>query len=131
MAGKLLGSARNYQNNDALLDVTLPEDGAYLLRLSCFTYTLGGPDYFYRLTIGTAPWIDAIVPSVVEAGKETQVTIYGRNLPQGQPDPAAIVDGKMLQRASVAFKSPSEPLDLQRSTLQWPRHAQRVGPGWL
>ena len=48
-------------------------------------YTQGGPDYFYRLSISTAPWIDAVFPPVVEAGKATQVTIYGRNLPGGQP----------------------------------------------
>ncbi len=79
---KLLAANRGYQNNDALVDVTLPEDGTYFARVSCFTYTQGGPDYFYRLTISTAPWIDALVPSAVEPGKPAHVTIYGRNLPQ-------------------------------------------------
>ena len=111
---KFLGSGRGYQNNDALLDVTLPEDGDYLVRLSSFTYTLGGPDYFYRLTITTAPWIDAIVPAVVEAGKDATVTIYGRNLRNRIADPSTVVDGKALQKSVVVFRPPSDPKDEQR-----------------
>ena len=44
-------SARALPNEDGLLDFTAPADGDYLLRLHYFTYTLGGPDYFYRLNI--------------------------------------------------------------------------------
>src|SRR5207247_1334720 len=49
--GSPLGSNRNYSHNDALLDAVLPGDGDYYVRVASFTYTLGGPDYFYRLTI--------------------------------------------------------------------------------
>jgi len=51
------------------LDVTLPDDGDYLVRLSKFTYTAGGPDYFYRLSIASAPYIDAVFPPMIEPGK--------------------------------------------------------------
>lgn len=111
---KFLGSNRGYQNNDALLDATLPEDGDYLVRLFSFTYTLGGPDYFYRLTITTAPWIDAVVPAVVEPGKDAKVTVYGRNLPNGTLDPATVVDGRTLEKATVTVKAPSDPKAAQR-----------------
>jgi hypothetical protein len=111
---KFLGSGRGYYNNDALVDVTLPEDGDYLVRLFSFTYTLGGPDYFYRLAVSTAPWIDAVVPAIVEAGKETRVTVYGRNLPQGALDPASVVDGKTLEKTTVTVKAPSDPQATQR-----------------
>src|SRR5439155_6787113 len=68
--GQYLGFSRNYWNNDAIADVTVPADGDYFVRLCSFTYTLGGPDYFYRLTVSTAPWIDAVYPPVVEPGRD-------------------------------------------------------------
>ncbi len=71
---------------DAVLDATLAEDGDYYVRLRQFTYTLGGPEYFYRLTVSTGPWIDAVFPPVVEPGKTSKVTLYGRNLPGGKLD---------------------------------------------
>src|SRR5262249_38287544 len=58
-SGHRLVFGRNYQEHDALADVTLPTDGDYLVRLYEFTHTAGGPDYYYRLSITTAPWIDA------------------------------------------------------------------------
>src|SRR5262249_3048079 len=67
-----LGSNRSYRGNDALLDAVLPADGEYYVRVCSFSYTLGGPEYFYRLIVSTAPWIDAVYPSIVEAGKETE-----------------------------------------------------------
>jgi hypothetical protein len=113
-AGKLLASNREYHDSDALLDCTLAADGDYLVRVFSFTYTQGGPDHFYRLTISTAPWIDAIYPPIVEAGKKTQVTVYGRNLPGGKPDPSAVVDGKVLEKLSVAVEAPTDAAALHR-----------------
>ncbi len=98
---------RNYYQNDALTDVTLPEDGDYFVRVYEFTHTQGTADHFYRLTISIAPWIDAIHPPVVEAGKATPVTIYGRNLPGGKPDPKTIIDGRVLEKITVTITAPA------------------------
>lgn len=106
-SGAPLGNNRNYQNNDALIDATLPEDGDYFIRLSSFTHTQGGPEYNYRLTVGTMPWIDAVVPSAVEPGKETKVEVIGRNLPGGKLDPKLVLDGKVLERAIVTVTVPA------------------------
>ncbi len=114
LAGVRLGSNRNYAGNDALLSVTLPEDGEYLIRLFSFSHTLGGPDCFYRMALSAAPWIDAIYPPVLEPGKETKVTVYGRNLPGGVLDPKAVADGVALEKLTVSIKAPSDPLALQR-----------------
>jgi hypothetical protein len=107
--GKRVASNRHYRDNDALLDVTVPEDGDYFVRLFEFTHTLGSPEHFYRLTISTAPWIDAAFPPVVEPGKPTQVTLYGRNLPGGQPDPTAVADGRVLEKLTVSVTPPADP----------------------
>src|SRR5206468_3167455 len=92
LTGRQLAYSRALPNHDGLLDFTAPADGDFLLRLNQFTYTLGGTDYFYRLNVSAAPWIDAVYPPVVVPGKPTQVTVYGRNLPGGQKDPKAVQD---------------------------------------
>jgi hypothetical protein len=106
--GKKLASAHEYQGSDALLDHTLPSDGDYLLRVHAYTYSQGGSDSFYRMSLTTAPWIDAVFPSVIEPGKTAEVTVHGRNLPGGVPDPSAIVDGLPLERISARVTAPAE-----------------------
>lgn len=113
-AGRRIAFNRNYNSNDALTDAVLPEDGDYFVRVSEFTYTLGGPQYFYRLSISTTPWIDSVFPPMVEPGKPAQVTLYGRNLPGGTPEPGALVDGRPLEKLVVAITPPADPLAAQR-----------------
>ena len=119
--GRMLAEGRNYSGNDALTDCTLPDDGDYYVRLFEFTHTAnipgGSTEYFYRLTITTAPWIDAIYPAVLEPGKATPVTIYGRNLPGGQPDPTAVVDEHVLDKISATITAPSDPAAVSRLTF--------------
>src|SRR5262245_46584642 len=112
--GKQLAAARNYQGHDALADLNVPADGDYYIRLFEFTHTQGSPEHFYRLTLTTGPWIDAVHPCVVLPGKPTQVTVYGRNLPDGKLDPAAVVDGRVLEKISVPVNPPNDPGRLQR-----------------
>src|SRR5262249_3304512 len=67
-----------------------------------------------RLTISTAPWIDAVFPPMVEPGKTTQVTVYGRNLPGGQPAPEAVVDERVLEKMTVSVTPPADAQAPQR-----------------
>lgn len=82
--GTLLGFNRDYRGADAVLDAALPDNGDYHVRVFSFTYTQGGPEYFYRLSVSTGPWLDAVFPPVVAPGQETSVTLQGRNLPGGK-----------------------------------------------
>lgn len=115
--GALLANNRGYAGNDALVDVTLPADGNYFVRVFSFSYTQGGVDNFYRLTVSTAPWIDAVFPPVVVPGKETQVTVYGRNLPGGKLDPSATFNERTLEKAVITVKPPSDAKELQRLAI--------------
>ena len=121
----LLATGRNYLDNDALADCTLPDDGDYTVRLFEFTHTANFPagpsEYFYRLSLTTGPWIDAVFPPVLEPGKPTSVTIYGRNLPGGQLDPTAVVDGHVLEKLTAAITPPADPAAANRLTFS----------GWL
>jgi len=106
--GKRIAFNRNYNGNDALADAILPEDGDYFLRLSEFTYTAGSAQHYYRLSITTAPWIDALYPPMVEPGKPAQVTLYGRNLPGGTLEPGSLVDGRPVEKVTVTINPPKD-----------------------
>ena len=121
--GNDVGYHRPSPQQDSLVDVTLPEDGDYLVRLNKFTYTAGGPDYFYRLSISNAPYIDAVFPPMVEPGKTTQITLYGRNLPGGKPDPASVLNGQVLEKLTVSVTAPNDPAGLKYSGIISPTMA--------
>ncbi len=112
--GSNLGNSIGYSNSDAVADVTLPTDGEYYVRVHSFSYTQGGVDYFYRLTVSTAPWIDAVFPPVVQPGKDAQVTVYGRNLPGGKIDPSMMLKDRALEKAVITIKTPNDANALQR-----------------
>jgi hypothetical protein len=117
-----LHSSRNYYHNDALADVVLPEDGDYQVRVSEFTHTQGGPELFYRLSITSAPWIDAVHPCVVEPGKATSVTVYGRNLPGGKLDPTALDIDRPLEKVVLSVTAPDA------SALDQLKYTGRLAP---
>jgi hypothetical protein len=104
--GRQLASGRDYNHNDAVTDCTLPENGDYYVRLYHFTHTQGSAEHYYRLSISTAPWIDAVFPCAVEPGKTTRVTVYGRNLPGGKPDASAVADERVLEKITVDVTAP-------------------------
>ncbi len=103
--GKRLDFARkNLVSQDALIDLTLPADGDYLVKVYDFTYA-GGEDYIYRLTISTGPYIDYVIPAAGQPGSNSQYTLFGRNLPGGQP--AGIVShGHQLEKLVVNIPLP-------------------------
>jgi hypothetical protein len=113
-----LAANRGYSGYDAVADFTAPEDGDYQVRVYQFTHTFrqpipgnmpaGSSEYFYRLSISTAPWIDAVVPSVVEPGKTAAVTVYGRNLPGGKIDPSTASEDTVLEKATVTVSAPPD-----------------------
>ncbi|WP_439621081.1 hypothetical protein [Gemmata sp.] len=76
--GKALAANRNYRGGDAVLDFKVPADGEYVVRVAQFAYTTGGPDHFYRLSISTAPWVEATFPPLYPSA--TGWTNYGRNV---------------------------------------------------
>src|SRR5262249_15919512 len=62
----------------------------------------------------TGPWIDAIFPPVVQPGKTSKVTLYGRNLPGGKLDPTIVLDGRVMEALTVQVTAPKDPQSLQR-----------------
>ncbi len=106
--GRQVGHARPALGQDGILDIALPEDGDYLVRLTQFTYTAGSPDYFYRLSIAATPWIEAVFPPMIEPGKTAAVTLYGFNLPGGKVESAATLNNRSLEKLTVNVSAPAD-----------------------
>lgn len=87
--GRRLASSRGHVGFDPLIDVRIPADGDYVVRLFDLTYT-GSSEHFYRLDIDTGPRVETAWPIVVERGTTTRVTLFGRNLPGGRAEPPAL-----------------------------------------
>ncbi len=79
-------------HTDGVLDLTVPADGAYLLRLSDLMYR-GNAELPYAITLTTGP--------LVEYAFDGGVTwvLYGRNLPNSSPSVKCF--GKTLERVQV------------------------------
>lgn len=77
--GKPLAVNRAYRGGDAVLDFKAPADGDYLVRVAQFAYTTGGSDHFYRLTVTTGPWVDAVFPPL-DTERNGAPRLIGRNL---------------------------------------------------
>jgi len=113
---------------DAFLDFTADQDGAYIVRVNDLLFR-GGDEYFYRLSIGTNPWIDFVDPPVVKPGAETPVTVYGRNLPGGAPAEGLEIDGRPIEKLAVTIQAPAVP-ELPVETLLRPGDASSDLISW-
>lgn len=84
-AGKRLAVNRGYFGIDPLIDFRVPADGSYVVKVQDLTLS-GSAEHYYRLDIDTGPRVAFSVPSVVQRGKASRVTLYGWNLSaSGEP----------------------------------------------
>lgn len=114
--GRRLAEARNtLVSRDALLDVTLTSDGEYFLKIRDFV-NAGGEDFPYRLNLTTGPFIDFVMPPAGTPGSNGQYTLYGRNLPGGQPANMT-VHGRPLEKLTVSIPLPNQPDALEPKVL--------------
>ena len=89
-----------------LIDFTPGADGEYRLRVADRLYR-GGDDFIYRLTLSTGPHLDFVLPAAGVSGTKSNFTLYGRNLPGGQPVKGQLMDGKPLEQLVVSIDVPS------------------------
>jgi hypothetical protein len=116
------------RSRDALLDFTAEADGPYAVKANDLLYR-GGDEYFYRLTIGTGPWIDFVDPPVLKPGADNQVTVYGRNLPGGAPAEGVEIEGRPIEKLAVTIKAPTA-VELPVQTLLRPGDASADLVSW-
>jgi hypothetical protein len=115
--GRRLGYARQELRKDPLVDAVLPADANYFLKVHDSTYR-GGPEYVYRLSAGSIPHIDFIMPPAGVAGSTARYTLFGRSLPGGEPS-GVKVDGHVLEKSEVDITLPAAaPLAPAHTTLR-------------
>ena len=90
--GKPIASNRGYRDGDAVLDFKAPTDGDYLIRVSQFAYTTGGADHFYRLTITTNEWVDAVFPPIDFPSGKGNWKVVGRNVGDSRATPSTLAN---------------------------------------
>jgi len=95
------------EKRDPFIDFDVPADGEYFIKLTDFTYN-GSPDHFYRVSIGTMPYLDFMLPPGGAPGAVVNVALYGRNLPGGEATDQKI-NGRPLQKLMKQIQLPSEP----------------------
>jgi hypothetical protein len=111
-AGKELARNRDLNRRDPLVDLVIPADGDYIVKVYDFTFN-GGVDYFYRLAVHAGPYVDFVFPPSVRAGEKNKLTVYGRNLPGGSPSDV-VVAGRKLDKLDVVLDVPkNEPTDVR------------------
>ena len=102
--GRELVESRDAEGADPLIDVVIPADGRYLIKVQDVVYG-GSPHHGYRLWLTNAPRLDAIRPALAHPGETRTYTLLGRNL--GGEKTGMTIDGNPVERKEVQITAPS------------------------
>lgn len=103
--GKQLASNGDYYGRDPLIDYTAKTDGDVLISVADLSFRGG---FNYRLTVSTQPHVENFFPRVVQAGKETPITVYGRNLGAGAKQSRYQIDEQFLVERAEQFTASAD-----------------------
>jgi hypothetical protein len=98
---------RDSDGRDPFLDFTAPAAGDYFVAVHDFQFK-GGSHYFYRLLLNRGAHIDYILPPSGTPGKRERFTVFGRNLPGGEPVANVLIDGLPIERKEIEIDVPKE-----------------------
>lgn len=104
--GRIVAESRPTLSGDGMIQVTLPAAGEYVLRVGDALHG-GGVDYAYRITIDSRPSVEFIFPPAGLPGSNDEYTVYGFNLPGGQPSPLT-VEGRPLEQLVTRIAIPGD-----------------------
>lgn len=105
-AHREIAESRDVFGIDPFLDVTLPADGRYVIKVHDSIYA-GSPDHFYRLIVHDGPHLDAVLPLAAQPGTAGAFTLFGRGLGPGAEGAAgANVHGRPVERLTVTIAAP-------------------------
>lgn len=104
--GRVLAESRDGQAFDPLADFTVPASGTFQVMVFDALYG-GSPGHIYRLSVGRLPQVDFVLPPAVLPGTTASLTVFGRNLPGGEPSGLS-VEGRMLEKKSIQVAMPAD-----------------------
>jgi len=113
--GREFAQNRDAHGSDPFLDLTLPSDGRYVIKVHDVVYN-GSPDHPYRLTLSDGPRIEAIIPKIATSGVPSTFTLIGRHL-GGTPATELLVEGAPLERKTVTLTPSGGDLDPSNPSL--------------
>ncbi len=109
--GAELAESRDALGADPFVDVTLPADGRYVIKVHDVTYS-GSADHVYRLTVRDGPTLDAAAPPIAAPWPT------GRpDAPRSEAGREALAAGRGRRPRSHSVAGPAGP----------PRHARPAG----
>ena len=89
------------------IDVTSRVAGTFFIEIHDRTFR-GGEEFPYRLVATRSPHLDFAYPHLLTLGNTNRVTLYGRNLPGGQPAGFLSFDGRALEKVDAEIVVPKE-----------------------
>ncbi len=117
-------------HSNRLLDFVAPETGDYYIQLHDLTFR-GGPAFFYRLQVGSFPYIDYVIPDFAKASQTSTHKILGRNLTGSTKSTTIATDGKQLEETSVEITFPENKFEFASSIPFKPASAVLEGFDWI
>jgi hypothetical protein len=88
------------KGKDSLVHFTAPADGKYKVRIQDVTRN-GGPDYVYRLTITTGPYVDHLFPLGGRRGTKSRFQLIGHGLTRQEAEISLPAMGNEPQTLSM------------------------------
>lgn len=103
--GRSLASNSDYYGKDPLAEFVAPADGEYFVVVTDLTLRGGHP---YRLVVSDKPHVENMFPPVVQAGKKTDLTVFGRNLGDGAKASALTLNDLPLDALTESVTTPDD-----------------------
>ena len=119
-SGRELQSDRDSYRLDPFLDFLVPATGQYIVKIYDYLYR-GGPEYAYRLSLGTQPHISYIFPPAGLPGSRQTYVVYGQNLPGGKVSSVLNAQGVPLEEKAVEITLPRDAQLLPANSFLEPR----------
>ena len=119
-SGREILSDRDTYRLDPFLDFTAPAAGQYVVKIFDYLYR-GGPEYAYRLSVGTQPHIAYIFPPAGPSGSRQSYVLYGQNLPGGKPSSVLNAQGVPLEEKTLEITLPRDAHLLPANSFLEPR----------
>jgi hypothetical protein len=115
--GRPIASNGDYAGRDPLIDFVASNAGDYFVAINDLSFRGGHP---YRLVISDQPQVENIFPRVIQAGKPTQLQVFGRNLGGAAKPSSWLISDLPLDVVTETVTPPADVL--KRGLFQFTEH---------